>query len=88
MVDHTLDPIRVKFMTPEQAEHHMLLVKGKQEAEKKRLEKIAFEANVKKQVEADRRQKDTEPVTDLKGNKINFGANTVIFKAPEQKKGG
>jgi len=29
MVDHTLDPIRVKFMTPEQAEKHMLIVKEK-----------------------------------------------------------
>ena len=87
MVDHTLDPIRVKFMTPEQAEKHMLIVKEKQENEKKRQEKMAFEANILKQAADDRKAKNEQPVHSLKGNTLNFGAKTVVFCPPANKGG-
>jgi len=32
--------------------------------------------------QADRKEKATEPVVASQANKLNFGANTVVFKPP------
>ena len=60
----------------------------KAEAEKKRKEKIAYENNIKKKSEAYMKQKETQQITSLQANKLNFGANTVVFKPPAPSKGG
>ena len=47
-------------MAPEEAAKYKVLMEQKAEAEKKRKEKISYENNIKKQSEADRKQKETQ----------------------------
>ena len=71
-------------MTPEEKKKHELLkqqraaYKAQQAAERARADEF------KRMQEADRREKATDPTgVSSVANKLNFGANTVVFKPPQ-----
>ena len=89
LIKNAVEPLQVKFMTPEEFEvwDHMRQKKADflvAQAKKKHLmdEAKRMQAN-------DRKEKAQEgPAKASVANKLNFGANTHVFKPPVEAKGG
>ena len=74
--------MKVARMTPEERQKHELLQQQRAAyAAQKAAEKARRDEQLRLQ-KADRQEKSTEEVVDSKANKLNFGANTVVFKPP------
>lgn len=90
LTEEALDPIKEKFMAPEELKHH-LMVKANQKAfaEKQAQDKSKMAA-LEKQAMIDRREcvldKEHIEVKDAKANTLKYGANVKKFEAPVEQK--
>ena len=81
-LNNGLEPMRVAKMTPEERTKHLLIKEQRAAAVAQRAEEAARREELLRLQEANRREKAMEPVKSSQANKLNFGAQTVVFKPP------
>ena len=74
LLEEAHDPIKIKFMAPEDAEKHKLLMERKAEQRAKAQQQRADAEAIRKRVEYDQAEKAQEEVKTSVGNKLSFGA--------------
>ena len=81
------DEIRVKYMTPEEFDKHLLLQEQKKEMIEEHKKKQKIKAELQEGMKHDRAEKSQEEVKASKGNQLNFGASVVKFEPPAPARG-
>ena len=75
MVDDALMPVRLEFMSPEEKEKQLILMKRKADMAEKAKKEREHAEHLKKLADYDRQEKAGQKVSTSVGNKLTFGAN-------------
>lgn len=87
IVDDTLMPIRMQFMSAEEKAKTLMIMQRKVEMADKKQKEREHTEQLKRQAEYDRQEKAGQKIETLVGNKLTFGANIQVFKPPVSKGG-
>jgi len=79
MLEHTLNKIKAKYMSPEERKRYELIEQKRVEALEEMTKKNEYMRQMQEQSERDRKEKAKEKAKDEKANPLNFGANIVKF---------